>query len=309
MTPNPDTVRWSAKNVFVTINGYDLSLVSWAELRDACKYFCYTEEEAPTTGQPHMHMVLQLKERHRLSVVKRLVGHDHANIQAQKDDKAVDYCKYSDYDSDSGTGNLQNPYFHEYGEYESLGSQVDTYGKALQLAREGRFDEIDAGIYLRFRSALRAEWTPPVAVALDACCGYWFFGPPGCGKTESAMKFATPSRKFSDVRLFFEKWPSDSYKYQALVFDDVTPRNAQGWYNVLLDCAHTAPINIKPMYADPYDIRPRYVFVTSNYTLEQCFPDVMQRAAISRRFIVYDFVNTPLYKPHEHTPAVPLPLF
>lgn len=305
MPRNPDASTWCAKNNFVTINGYDTSLISIDELVAGTNYFCYTEEEAPTTGQPHMHMVIQWKERHRMSVVKRILGHEHANIQTQRDDKAVAYCKFLDYDDATGTGTLQNPYFHEFGEYESLGSQVDSYGKALALARQGKFEEIDPGIYLRFRAALRAEFVRPPLEVLSKPCGHWFHGPPGCGKSESAQRIAEPSRKFSDVRMFFQMWPGDSYKYKALVFDDVTPSNAQAWYNVLLDCAHTAPIGIKPMYQDPYEIRPTYVFVTSNYTIDQCFPDVIQRAAISRRFQFYDFINTRFYQPTLYTNSLP----
>lgn len=292
MAPNPESKIWCAKNVFVTINGYDLEAINFEELKEKSSYFSYGEECAPTTGEPHIHMTIQFFERHRMSAVKRILGHNHANIQTQRDDRAILYYKYLDYDSATHIGTIPNPYYVEWGGYESLGSQQDPYTKALALARVGSFDAIDPKMYLRYRSALHAEYTPPEPDPLPHCCGYWIYGPPGCGKTETAQSFARPFAMFSSYSLWYEKWPGDCEKLQSVIIDDIQPGSAHHWYEILLLSAHTSPFRVKPMYKDPRVIRPRFVFVTSNYRIEELY-DGLRLEAIKRRFNFIDFCSSP----------------
>lgn len=109
---------------------------------------------------------------------------------------------------------------------------------------------------------------------------YWFFGPPGSGKSRAARRLCAGN--------FYSKDPSTEwftgYTGQPnVIIDDWEPWNksSSGWLKRLADhYSFTARV-----HQGQVTIRPIRIIVTSNYSIEECFPmQAQQVQAVQRRF-------------------------
>lgn len=58
-----------------------------------CRYWCYAEEDAPTTGMKHVHFALATKRPHRMRALKNIFGNG-CNV---KWTRSADFHKFSTY--------------------------------------------------------------------------------------------------------------------------------------------------------------------------------------------------------------------
>lgn len=69
-----------------------------------------------------------------------------------------------------------------------LKPEKQTPEQVVELAKEGRIDEIDAGYLIRnLGNLLKIAMLKPASRLLKECCGLWITGPPNCGKTHSVL--------------------------------------------------------------------------------------------------------------------------
>jgi hypothetical protein len=204
-----------------------------------------------------------------------LFGDDHPHVEKAKGNSAQnrDYCtKEGD--------------FWEVGERpltqkEKGATEIDRYNRAWDMAKQGQFEEIDGDIRIRCYTTLKMirkdYMEKPSELQGSGPFAQWIYGVAGVGKSRRARE-ENPDAYLKPMN----KW-WDGYQFQeCVILDDVDPRHE--WLPYFLK-----------MWADRYPfigeikggalyIRPKKFVVTSQYSIEECFPEQQTREALNRRF-------------------------
>jgi len=281
----PQAVKWC-----FTINNYDdseldasSSLSELHPLFEQSDYLIYGKEVAPETGTPHLQGYVVLKKKKYLTGMKKLHATAHWEIARGSHKQASDYCKK---DKD----------FLEYGTLPDdphLLGGIATKGKyelAIELAKAGRIDEIDAELrtkHLRTYKDIQKEYYKPAKPdKLSEPSGVWLHGPAGTGKTTYAEQ-AYPDAYYK----LPTKWWCNYDQEEYVIIEDISPRHAESmadYLKVWMD-QPSFPIEAKGVGLRP--IRPKKIIITSQYPIRKVFPDIETYEAIFRRCEVFEFTE------------------
>lgn len=270
----------SSNNYCFTLNNYEEDDVTnlKALVPDTLRYIGFSREIAPTTGTPHLQGFLVHKDKVRPTAIKKLIPKAHIEIMRGLLRQNAKYCSKSseleyvgELPSDGGT------------------SEKKRWSNVVSLAKSGKIDQIledypDIG--LRMYGTLKRikrdyEQAPP---DLDSIEAYWYTGPTGTGKSRAARA------NFPGIyNKSFDTWWGGYDGSSPVLFDDLSPRdhNMCDFLKRLVD-HYSIKVQSK---GEQFQIRPRVVVVTSNYTLEQCFPNVIDLEPLKRRFKIVNFKN------------------
>jgi len=249
-----------------------------AALTRSTEYYI-AANEVGESGTPHIQGYLCLLKKRRRTAVSKLLPRARLDVMRGTPLEASDYCK-------------KGGDFHEEGTLPiGAGLANKRNWEAIRsAAKEGRFDDIDAGVYVQHYQNLkriRADH-PPVLSQIDTLNNFlWYYGPPGTGKSKKAHE---------DQPRAYTKDPShdwwDGYQDEPFcIVDD-------------LDKFHVARAPLIKKLCDHYPfqasikgslqlIRPVGCIVTSNYTPEEIWDDPITVEAVRRRFKFHHF-NKPL---------------
>lgn len=237
-------------------------------------YHVYGRETAPTTGTPHLQGFIYFAAGKTPSAVSRLLPRCHIEV-ARDIQAAILYCKKDGDFWESGTPPMSQK---RKGEVEQ-----ERYEEAWQLAKKGRFEEIPADIRLRHISALLRvhalfQEVPASQEVLDF---HWWYGPSGSGKSRHARQ----ENPEAYLKLPNKWW--DGYQGQdCVIIDEWSPS-----HSVLADHLkrwadhHPFAAEVK---GGTICIRPPRIIITSNYTMDECFPD-QENEPLKRRFKIKEF--------------------
>ncbi len=242
----------------------DISLVDYVVLGN---------EICPDTGTPHIQGYIIFKIRKRLITIKQFMSRARLAIKYKDSTplQASDYCKKD--------GN-----FLEYGILPGNTSH-NVWEQAKQDAIEGNFDNIPANMLIRYYHNFKRlqQDNPQSYDDLDKLDNVWVLAPTRYGKSYYARY------KYPD---FYDKPPNKwfvGYKGQTtILLDDFGPNQCKylGWYIKRWSDIYPFPIETK---GGGMDIRPIRIVLTSQYTIDQCFPpneDQLLNDAIHERFRV-----------------------
>ncbi len=241
-------------------------------MRPQLAYMVYGKETGDS-GTPHIQGYCVFKKRKRLTALVKLLPRAHWSSKYPKatSEQNVVYCK-------------KEGDFVEYGTCPLNLSQRNKrkWSDAFALAKEGKLNEIEKGMLVRYYHAFKRieQDNPAVPEELSSHKNYWFVAPTGYGKSTYAR------RRFPS---FYDKAPNKwfvGYKGQeTLLLDDFGPKECQylGWYMKRWADLYAFPMETK---GGGHVIRPKHIIVTSQHTIEECFPDDLTCQAIKRRFTV-----------------------
>jgi len=208
--------------------------------------------------------------------MKDLLARAHLEKRKGTHKQAADYCKKD-------------------GEYEEFGDLPLTRGESsklmwknvIQWARDGKLDMIEEeypAIFLRYLTALRSLSRPALTI-LPNLDNEWWTGPTGTGK----------SRKlWADYPIHYAKqlnkwW--DGYEGEDIVaIEEWSPKN-ECTASLLKIWADRYPFPAEIKGGKLAKIRPKKIIVLSNYTMDQCFPNIEDLQPIKRRFKEKRFTN------------------
>lgn len=267
----------SRKFVF-TYNNYpseldnDEHLDAWlASLNGS--YAVAGRERAPGTGTPHLQGFISFRNARTFSALRTLLPGCHVESANGSVEQCREYCTKDGNFRECGNA-PKNPGKRE----------IQRWEHARTLAKEGKFDEIPADIYVRYIGNLHRihrENMAPVE-SLSSTCGVWLFGPTGSGKSRGAREaypliYPKPLNKW---------W--DGYNSQEEVLIDDVDYGQVSWIGNFLKiwCDHYPFIAEKK--GGSVLIRPKKVIVTSQYRIEDLFIDGEMKSALLRRFNVFE---------------------
>lgn len=234
---------------------------------DKVDYVIFGNEKCPKTGRWHKQGYLCLKNRMRLSGLKKLAPSVHFEKMRGSPSEAREYC-------------MKDGDFYERGVIPV--QPGDVYKEVLRLAELGDIDFIKeryAGMYLRYKRTLDGMRKFDCA-DLDVPCGYWVFGKPGCGKDSNILKLK-PYVKMHN------KWWDGYNGEDYVVYQDLDDSDAKWIGSFLKTWSDRYAFNAETK-GGVIKIRPKRFYVTSHYRLSDLFSGVLLEA-LDRRFHKIDF--------------------
>jgi len=257
-----------------TWNNYPINHAEIIESLET-RYHCYGYEEAPTTGTEHLQGFLYFAEKKSLAAVRRGLPAVHITIANGTVAQNIAYCS-------------KDGQFLEFGDrpatQEEKGeSEKERWAKARRLAISGEFEEIPDDIFMRCYSTIKkihTDYMPPMPNE-DRPCGIWIHGISGSGKTRS-VHAAYPGL-FQKPRT---KWWDGYQNEEVVLVDDVDAFDVRlgGDFKHWADCYAF----IAEKKGGAVRIRPKKLFVTSQYRIEEIWTDEQTRAALLRRFTIIE---------------------
>lgn len=242
-----------------------------------CKYIIYGKEVG-ASGTPHLQGFVSFDNQMTLSAaIKRLPG-CHVEI-AIAPDAAIDYCKKDGDWTERGQWTTQKEKGKKGGEKEK-----ERWANALELAKQGRFEEIDPELYTRYRStyqAVHAESRPEPETIQGEMEHEWIYGPAGCGKSSKARE-ENPGAYIKDLT----KWWDNYEAQEVAIIDDVDKYDVKFARMLKLWCDRypfQAEMKGKQML-----IRPRKIVITSQYSPEEIWEDEKTQDAMKRRLKIIE---------------------
>lgn len=246
-----------------------------------CKYIAYAHEVAPTTGTPHLQGWIAFENAKSLNAVRRLLTGCHVEAMIGSIADNDKYCSKAGRLIERGTKPQSNTN-NKGGDKEK-----ERWELARTLAKEGKFDEIDADIVLRCYNTLKNIYkdyqVKPDPV--DVRC-YWIHGETGTGKSHAVeTKYPDCYKKsMEDLKWF------DGYNDEEVVYLEDMDVYQVKWGGMLKRLADRWPMQASIKGSMKY-IRPKVVIVTSNYTIETIWTDPGTCDPLLRRFKVVEKLN------------------
>lgn len=258
-------------------------------------YICYQPEKCPDSGRFHIQGVVSFKNKLRLAQVRSYFpkAPEKKNTRLAPKSKYSSFLQWSDYCKKNDRGGVGA--FVECGILPVIGHQAGAFARseqfdeALVVVKTGKFEQLSSEFQFKYLNAakgifhLHASVNVPLLVN-TVHTGVWVWGTPGSGKSLWARSHLPHFVK--DVTKWF-----DDYQYQPFVIvEDVDPQSASF-------CVRHFKI-----WLDRYQfrgqtkgghvmLRPLLTFFTSNYSIEECFPNAVDVAAIRRRCMVHHFTD------------------
>lgn len=260
------------------------------------KYLCFGKEVS-TGGTPHLQGFVQFKRVKPFDFVKKVISpRAHLEVAHAGPYIAAGYCKkgkqsheeWEEFKMDGPNYGLEAD-VTEYGEApvsdEQRGQDEKTrFETAYALAKEGDLEEIDKDILVRYYSTLKKIKTEHQVLPeqMDVLDFHWYTGPSGTGKSRKA-NLENPGAYRKNVNKWWDGYDGQS----CVIIEEWSPH-------------HHVLANHLKVWLDHYPfsaetkgghvcIRPPRVIITSNYTVEECFPLQADHEPLLRRLQVTQF--------------------
>lgn len=265
-----------------TLNNYNnVDLARFELIKPNVDYFVYGKEIGES-GTPHLQFMVSFKAKKKFNSVKKMFPGAHLEIKSPKSSmlEASDYCKK---DGD----------FVEWGtlpkdqKTAGLKAIADKYADTLAKAKVNNIAEITPEHQLRYYKTIKQIAHDNKVAPADltwkegAPPNLWIYGPTRTGKSWRARQICGTDRYLKNAA---NKW-WDKYDGQknVLIEDIDLTHSYQGFYLKIWADKYAFPVEIK---TSGDLIRPQVIVVTSNYKIEEIFPDPSIHLPLLERFKV-----------------------
>lgn len=282
--------------------------------------------EIGENGTPHLQGFLITRVPMRFQTISKLLPRAHIEIAKKCALANFRYC------SKSGDYWIHcDPGYSEDGKpLKEKASKINnqTLDEAYELAKEGKFMEISKKHWLKYHKEFEQIYIenkkPEDLILSNGSLSFfknhflWLQGPTGVGKSYHCKMieyildcFYTKYKHNRDIRYIpqcfmktykknINKW-WDNYSLEDIVLlEEMDPERAKymaGFLKIWCD-QYTFPVEVKGSSLSC--IRPKFIIVTSNYRLRDCFPNINDYEPLERRFsqINITSVNEPINWPN-----------
>lgn len=273
-SPHPNMPRASyskSRGWCFTLNNYSDADIDFLESVE-CQYLIYGKEVAPTTGTPHLQGYCHWASTKTLRQAKLCLGpRYHLEPRMGTIEEAVQYCKK---DGD----------FKEKGKIamRSCPTEKDLQWKEIiHMAETGSLDDLKEHYprqflqYYKTLMSIRAYKSKPLDGEL---LHEWWYGPTGTGKSRKIWDdypdhYAKP----------LNKWWDGYHGQEVVAIEEWEPKN-ECTASKLKIWADRYPFPAEIKGGTIERVRPKKIIVTSNYTIEECFPRPEDHLPLKRRF-------------------------
>ncbi len=267
--PVMQSTRWC-----FTMNNPEMSWDNMTQHPDQ-KYMIAAKEIAPTTLTEHIQGYVVFLKQKSLKAVRTYLPTAHWEVAKGTTEQNVVYCS-------------KDGLYTEYGikpksVKELAKDSKERWADVIRSAREGTAREEYPAEYIRFNSTI-VKMRETKLESNEDLCGIWYHGASGTGKSKKAREV------YPDLydKLLNKWW--DNYEGQdEVLLDDLDHFSAPSMGPALKRYADHYPFRVE-IKGSSMVIRPKKVIVTSQYTIEQLWPDDVElQTALRRRFKVTNF--------------------
>lgn len=279
--------------------------------RNNCEFLCYGKEVAPTTGTLHLQGYMVLNFKKRPSTVRNLITDDpqfHTEMSRKCKLANFRYCskegtawvwdKFTNHCGEVKKG-------EELEKFKLSGKakkeNLKKYNECVNLAKQGKMEEILDNfpqIYLQYKEkleAIRLDTTKHERMYLNnkhgdffKCHFLWLWGATGLGKSYfctiiihllnafySSLSQKT-NQPYKELTVYYKnknKWWDRYNDEEIVIIEEASPdtmKTSAHYYKQWID---EYPFNPEIKGSTINYIRPKFIIITSNYSLEQCFTD------------------------------------
>lgn len=278
-------MSYQSRRWVFTINFPEHDMVNYLDPEDditeAAVWVCWGIETAPTTGQKHIQGYVFLKHKTTLTGVKKLGQLSRAHLDHAKGSHS-DQRKYC-----SKEGN-----YKEYGTFpvsceEAGKARKEKWVEIKNLAKKGKFDEMDPSMllphYNNIMKYYKENMPKPDTLPHGSVIGKWFYGKAGNGKSSYVREMAKEMGLSFYEKNQENKW-WDNYKGEdVVIYDDIHPDDAKRMTTEFKKIADRFPLLLEIKGSHTW-VRPKHVWITSQYMLGHVFDDTQTREALYRRY-------------------------
>jgi len=257
------------RNFVATIN-------NWTnEDLNACKgleySYCIIGFEGKS-ATPHLQVYIELLKQKRFGALKKLLPTAHIERRAGTAQQAADYCKKEeDYWED---GELSRP-----GKRTDLDAFVQAVKEQPKITRRELVEQHPSILarYPKFIQEVKSVYNQPTNLDWTDPPNIWIYGPPGTGKTRAYEE--------GSYKKLINKWWDNYDNEDDVLIDDVDPDSMKYLTHHMKQWADRYPFRAE-VKGGTVLIRPKRIILTSNYSINDCFPNEQDQLAIKRRFLV-----------------------
>jgi hypothetical protein len=232
-------------------------------LQTPCHYHICGEEKGEN-GTPHLQGYMYLKTKCSLLAMKRLQGRAHWEPAKGTAEQNKAYCSKQGRFVETGvfpSRSGRNP-----GEAEK-----ERWAYVIEKAKANKVDEIAAtepDAYVRFYHTLNAIAKDHMGKPDDAAdvTGTWIYGAAGVGKSRKARE-EYPGAYFKQANKWWDGYQGEEW----VIIDDLDPKHSVLSHHLKIWMDRYS--FIAEIKGGARHIRPKGIIITSQYSIEECFPD------------------------------------
>nr|WAE43058.1 MAG: replication associated protein [Cressdnaviricota sp.] len=241
-----------------------------------CTY-CICGQEKGEEGTPHLQGFVYFRTEKSFNQCSKICPRAHWEIARGSVAQNTAYCSKQMNFWTTGVAPMSQA---EKGECE-----IQRYKRAWDLAVSNVLIDVDADIRIKCYRTLKeiAKDHMSKPSDLEGVCGVWIWGPPGSGKSRMARE-RYPDSYFKNGN----KWWDGYQGEKAVIIDDWGLEHVKLAYHLKIWSDRYA--FIAEVKGGAILIRPSWIVVTSNYTIDTCFEDHQTCLALGRRFTVINVV-------------------
>lgn len=296
-----------AKKTYIKAKRYVFTLNNYTEteenrLKDMdCEWLIFGHEKGEQ-GTKHLQGAMTFEGRRSLNAIKKLFPRMHIEVMKGSPQASKDYCTKED-----ATGYFEKGICPTTAKV-SKEANTKKWNDAFDAAKEGRFKDIPRDMWIRYQNSFKQIYFDHAKDASMEAFNdkdlkdhfLWLWGPTGTGKSHSAHRIAKEIDPDNDPYLKdLNKWWNGYEHQRVTIIEEADPKR----------CEHLASFFKK--WADKWAFtaeckgtvipacRPEYIIVTSNYSIQECFPEPADTVPLERRFTQIELVQSSLAQ-HMH---------
>lgn len=230
------------------------------------QYLVFGLEHCFDTNQSFYQGFVCFKNRHYVNGVKKAFPNSQIKRAEGSVQENIDFCK-------------KEGEWKEFGIVPTTNNGGNRFAQVLKAAEKGELKTVKnsyPGLYIRYKKTLESL-SPCNKSSLNSPCGIWIYGPPHSGKKCGVMNFCSS--------LFLKssnKWWDGYRDEENVLISDINSYCAKFMAPLLKIWTDKFPFYAQYKGSSKF-IRPKQIFVTSHYKMEDLFSGA-DLVALQHRF-------------------------
>lgn len=275
--------RIQAKNWVFTLNNYTQEDENRLKEFD-CEWMIFGHEKGEN-GTNHLQGALCFKGKRDFNVLKKNFPNIHWEIMQGTPADSKTYCTKED-----GSGYFEKGVMPGSSKFTSEQNK-QKWDNAYNAALNGNFDDIPRDMWIRYQKSFMQIYLDNKH---DPCMDdindkdlkdhfLWIWGPTGTGKSHTARRIAKELGCQSPYLKDLNKW-WNGYNYQTVtIIDEASPKRCEYLADFFKKWCDKWPFTAECKGNVIPECRPQYIIVTSNYSIDACFPEESDNLPLHRR--------------------------
>ena len=304
---------FQVKNLVFTWNNYqetpEYEKLIETFAKENCTFLCYSKETAPTTGTPHLQGYISLEKKKRPTTINNYF-HNKIHTEPARKCKLANY-RYVTKEGKAWVWDSLSKFCGEIDKKnqpeilnkskKEKSERGQAYKHCVQLAKQGKMETILTQyplIYLQYKdklNAIRLDTTKCERMYLNneygkffKCHFLWLYGATGLGKSFFctiivhllnafyAALYPKLNKNYTPLRVHYKnknKWWDRYDNEEIVIIEEASPETMKTSAHYYKQWIDEYPFNPEIKGSTINYIRPKFIIITSNYSLQQCFTD------------------------------------